>query len=124
MPATYVQRLTAYLAGGGVAPLLALFHEHAAVERYVHGEPPRVYRGIEQIEESLLRLPAIGGSFHIDDVHLEEDAVHARFSTRDFPFPMRGTYRFELTHDGQISRLYIAARYVPREQRTHGDDPP
>ena len=123
MPTTYVQRLTAYLAGGGVEPLLVLFHEDAVVERYVHGEPSRVYQGLEQIEESLLRLPPIGGSFHIDDVHLEEDAVHARFSTRGFPFPMRGTYRFELTFDGQISHLYIAARYVPRDKRTHGNDP-
>jgi hypothetical protein len=37
--------------------------------------------------------------------------VHARFCTRDFPYPLRGMYRFELTPHGQIAHLYIAARY-------------
>ena len=111
LPATYAQRLTDYLAGGTIEPLLSLFDEHAVVERYVYGEPPRTYCGIEQIEESLLRLPPTGGSFHITDVHIEEDAVHARFVTQDFPYPMRGMYRFELTPSGHISHLYVAARY-------------
>jgi hypothetical protein len=117
MPTVYAQRLTAYLAGGAIKPLLSLFDENAVVERYVYGEPPRTHQGIEQIEESLLRLPPIGGSFHITGVHVEEDAVHARFATRDFPFPMRGTYRFELTPSGKISRLYIAARYDSAARR-------
>ena len=111
LPTTYAQRLTDYLAGGTIEPLLSLFDERAIVERYVYGEPPRTYNGIEQIEESLLRLPPTGGSFHITDVHLEEDAVHARFVTHDFPYPLRGLYRFELTPSGHIARLYVAARY-------------
>ena len=111
LPETYAERLTAYLAGGTIEPLLALFDEHAVVERYVYGEPPRTYCGIEQIEESLLRVPPIGGAFHITDVHIEEDAVHARFVTRDFAYPMRGLYRFELTPGGRIARLYVAARF-------------
>jgi hypothetical protein len=111
VPTVYVQRLNAYLAGGAVQPLLMLFDEHATVERYVHGEPPRVYRGIEQIEESLLRLPPIGGTFQVIDVHIEEDAVHARFVTHDFPYPMRGMYRFEVSASNKIARLTVAARY-------------
>ena len=63
LPETYAQRLTAYLAGGRIEPLLSLFDEHAVVERYVYGEPPRIYCGIEQIEESLLRMPPIGTPF-------------------------------------------------------------
>jgi hypothetical protein len=117
VPALYARRMTDLLAGGAIQPLLSLFDEDAVVERYVYGEPPRVHRGIEQIEESLLRLPPIGGSFHITGVHIEDDAVHARFATRDFPFPMRGTYRFELTPTGKIARLYIAARYDSRAYR-------
>ena len=111
VPTVYVQRLNAYLAGGAVQPLLTLFDEHATVERYVHGEPPRMYRGIEQIEESLLRLPPIGGRFHVIDIHVEEDAVHARFLTQDFAYPMRGMYRFEVLPSGKIARLTVAARY-------------
>jgi hypothetical protein len=111
LPATYAERLTAYLGGGAIEPLLSLFDEHAVVERYVYGEPPRTYNGIEQIEESLLRLPPTGGSFRITDVHVEEDAVHARFVTQDFPYPLRGLYRFELALDGRIAHLYVAARY-------------
>jgi hypothetical protein len=111
VPTLYAQRMTDFLAGGAVQPLLSLFDQDAVVERYVYGEPPRIHHGIEQIEESLLRLPPIGGSFRITGVHVEQDAVHARFATRDFPFPMRGTYRFELTPSGKIARLYIAARY-------------
>jgi hypothetical protein len=117
VPALYTRRLTDFLAGGAIQPLLSLFDEHAVIERYVYGEPPRIYRGIEQIEESLLRLPPIGGSFHITGVHVEQDAVHARFATRDFPFPMRGTYRFELTPEGKIARLYTAARYDSRARK-------
>lgn len=111
VPTIYVQRLSAYLEGGTIHPLLTLFHEHAVVERYVYGEPPRVYNGIEQIAESLLRLPPTGGSFHVTDVYVEEDVVHARFFTREFPYPLRGMYRFELTPDGHIAHLYVAARY-------------
>jgi hypothetical protein len=118
VPVVYAERLTDLLAGGAAQPLLALFDENAVVERYVYGEPPRVHRGIEQIEESLHRLPPIGGSFHITGVHVEHDAVHARFATRDFPFPMRGTYRFELTPAGKIARLYIAARYDGTARKT------
>ncbi len=112
VPTVYAQRLTAYLAGGSLKPLLTLFAEDATVERYVHGEPPRTYCGIEQIEESLLRLPPIGGSFHVIDVRVQENVVHARFHTHDFPYPLRGMYRFELTPYGQIARLYIASRYA------------
>ena len=112
LPAIYVQRLTAYLAGGSVKPLLTLFAEDATVERYVHGEPPRTYCGIEQIEESLLRLPPTGGSFHVKGVRVEENVVHARFYTHNFPYPLRGMYRFELTPSGQIARLYTASRYA------------
>jgi hypothetical protein len=112
VPTIYVQRLNAYLAGATVRPLLKLFDEHAIVERYVYGEPRRVFSGVEQIEESLLRLPPIGGAFHVTDVHVEGDVVHARFHTRDFPFPLRGMYRFELNAKGRISRMYIAARYA------------
>jgi hypothetical protein len=116
VPTIYVQRLNAYLAGGTLGPLLTLFDENAVVERYVHGEPPRAYCGIEQIEESLLHLPPIGGSFHAIDVHVHEETVHARFFTRDFAYPMQGMYRFELTPSGQIARLYVAARYCGSTQ--------
>ena len=111
MPAAYAGRLTAYLSGEPIGPLLALFAEKARVERYIWGEPPRIYSGIEQIEESLLRLPPVGGSFHIRSIQVEDDAVHARFFTRDFPYPLSGMYRFELDESGRIARLYIAARY-------------
>ena len=111
MPAAYAERLTAYLAGGTPQPLLALFAENAVMERYVYGEQPRVYSGLEQIEESFLRLPPTGGSFHVYDVYVQEDTVHARFFTHNFPYPLRGMYRFELAPSGQITRLYIAARY-------------
>jgi hypothetical protein len=111
IPTIYVQRLNDYLAGGELAPLLALFDEHAVIERYVHGEASRVHAGIEQIEESLLHLPPTGGCFHVVDVRVEGEAVHARFYTRDFPYPLRGMYRFELTPRGQIAHLWIAARY-------------
>ena len=114
MPTIYTQRLTAYLAGGSPKPLLTLFAEDATVERYVYGEPPRTYCGIEQIEESLLRLPPIGGSFHVQSVHVQENVVHARFYTHDFPYPLRGMYRFELNPSGQISRLYTASRYASK----------
>jgi len=117
VPTIYVQRLNDYLAGGAVHPLLALFHEDATVERYVYGEPPRVYSGLEQIEESLLRLPPVGGTFHISDVHIEEDAIHARFFTRDFAYPLSGFYRFELTESGKIARLYTAARYSRKHKQ-------
>jgi hypothetical protein len=113
VPTLYAQRLTAYLSGGQLKPLLSLFEEDAVVERYVYGEPKRVYCGREQIEESLLRLPPIGGSFYVTGIHLEKDAVHARFATRDFAYPMCGTYRFELGPSGRITRLYVAARYAP-----------
>ena len=119
LPATYVQRLTEYLAGGSVKPLLTLFAEDATIERYVHGEPPRTYCGIEQIEESLLRLPPTGGSFHVERVRVEDNVVHARFYTHDFPYPLRGMYRFELGPSGQISLLTIASKYArPRSDRT------
>lgn len=111
VPATYARRLTAYLSGGPMAPLLALFAPHARVERYVFGEPPRVHCGIEQIEESLLRLPPVGGSFHVRGVRVEQGSVHARFFTRNFPYPMRGLYRFEINDCGQIVQLYISAKY-------------
>ena len=120
IPTVYVQRLNAYLQGDSFEPLLALYDEAAVVERYIYGEPPRVHAGIEQIEESLLRLPPIGGSFHVYDVRVEESTVHARFYTRDFPFPMRGMYRFELGADERIVRLYIAARY----HKTQRGQPP
>ena len=111
VPTIYVQRLNDYLAGGDLAPLLTLFDESAVVERYIHGEAPRAYAGIEQIEASLLRLPPTGGCFQVVDVRVEGRVVHARFCTRDFPYPLRGMYRFELTPHGQIAHLYIAARY-------------
>ena len=111
MPTSYVQHLNAYLAGGTLKPLLMLFDENAIVERYTYGEPPRVYCGIEQIEESLLRLPPVGGTFHVSGVYVQENTVHARFYTRDFVYPLRGMYRFELTPSGRIARLYSAARY-------------
>lgn len=116
IPALYVQRLTAYLAGGKLEPLLSLFVPHAVIERYIHGEPPRTMAGLEQIEESLLRLPPTGGSFHAHQIYVHKDTVHARFYTRDFPYPMRGLYRFELAPDGRIVRLYVAARYNNRPQ--------
>lgn len=116
VPTIYVQRLNDYLAGGDLAPLLALFGESAVIERYVHGEPPRVYAGIEQIEESLLHLPPTGGCFHVVDVRVEGQTVHARFRTRDFPYPLRGMYRFELAPNGRIVHLYIAARYSGSRQ--------
>jgi hypothetical protein len=111
VPTIYVQRLNNYLAGGDLAPLLMLFDESAVIERYVHGEPPRIYAGIEQIEESLLHLPPTGGCFRVVGVRIEGEAVHARFFTRGFPYPLRGMYRFELTSRGQIAHLWIAARY-------------
>ncbi|MBN1642317.1 MAG: hypothetical protein JXA09_13865 [Anaerolineae bacterium] len=117
IPTIYAQRLSAYLQGESLYPLLALFDEHAVIERYIYGEPPRKHVGIEQIEESLLRLPPIGGSFHVVDVHVDERTVHARFYTRGFAFPLRGMYRFELTPGGRIARLYIAARYHPEEEQ-------
>jgi hypothetical protein len=123
IPTVYAQRLSAYLEGDSLRPLLSLFDEHAIVERYIYGEPPRVHAGIEQIEESLLRLPPIGGSFHIADVHVDESTVHARFYTCGFPFPMRGMYRFELAPNGHIARLYIAARYHGTEQGPSPRDP-
>lgn len=123
VPIAYVQRLTAYLAGETVDPLLALFSESACIERYVLGEQPRVHCGLEQIEESLLRLPATGGSFHVADVRQEAAVVHARFFTRDFPYPLQGFYRFELTSSGQIARLYISARYSAAEQEGRRQDP-
>lgn len=116
IPACYVERLTDYINGGPVAPLLALFAQDARVERYVWGEPPRVYVGLEQIEESLLRLPAVGGAFCVTDVYVEGDAVHARFVTVDFAFPMRGTYRFDLNEAGQIVALYTSAAYNEQAQ--------
>jgi hypothetical protein len=116
VPTIYVQRLNDYLAGGDLAPLLTLFDESAVIERYIHGEPPRAYAGLEQIEASLLRLPPTGGCFQVTDVRVEGQVVHARFATRDFPYPMRGMYRFELTPRGRIAHLYIAARYCgPRQ---------
>lgn len=118
VPAIYVQRLNDYLAGGTVRPLLALFDKEATVERYVYGEPPRIYSGLEQIEESLLRLPPVGGTFHISKVHVEEDAIHARFYTRNFAYPLSGFYRFELTERGQIARLYTAARYSRKHRQS------
>ena len=116
VPTIYAQRLNDYLAGGDLAPLLTLFDEAAVIERYIHGEPPHASAGLEQIEASLLRLPPTGGRFQVFDVRVEGQTVHARFSTRDFPYPMRGMYRFELTPRGRIARLYIAARYSgPRQ---------
>jgi hypothetical protein len=111
IPTIYVQRLNDYLDGGDLAPLLTLFDGSAVVERYIHGEPPRAYAGLEQIEASLLHLPPTGGCFRVFDVRVEEQVVHARFYTRGFPYPLRGMYRFELTPRGQIAHLYIAARY-------------
>jgi hypothetical protein len=111
VPVAYVRHLNAYLAGGSPAPLLDLFADGARVERYVLGEPPRVYAGREQIEESLLRLPPTGGTFHVVDIRAEGEVVHARFYTRDFPYPLRGVYRFELDRAGAIARLYTSAKY-------------
>lgn len=111
LPTIYTQRLTEYLAGGEPGPLLSLFAENAVIERYIYGEPPRILSGIEQIEESLLRLPPTGGSFHAHEIYVQDDAVHARFYTRDFPYPLSGLYRFEPAPDGRIARLYVAARY-------------
>jgi len=111
IPVVYVRRLNAYLAGGPLPAMRDLFADDACIERYVLGEPPRVHCGIEQIEESFLRLPPIGGSFHVTDVRVEADTVHARFYTRDFPYPMRGVYRFELGPRGRIRHLYISAHY-------------
>jgi hypothetical protein len=113
VPVAYAQGLTERLAGHDPELLLELFTESAVVERYVLGEKPRSYSGLEQIEESLLRMPPIGGSFHVTDVRVEESTVHARFHTHDFPYPMRGLYRFELDASGRIIRLYISARYSP-----------
>ncbi|MBN1933640.1 MAG: hypothetical protein JW934_03190 [Anaerolineae bacterium] len=111
IPTQYAECLTDYLNGGAIEPLLALFAERARIERYVWSEPPRIYVGLEQIEESLLRLPAVGGAFHITDVQVEGNVVHAWFITEKFAFPMRGTYRFELNEVGQITELYISAAY-------------
>lgn len=112
IPVAYVRQLNRSLAGNQPLGLADLFADHACVERYVIGEPPRIHCGLEQIEESFLRLPPIGGSFHVTDVRAEESAVHARFFTRDFPYPMRGVYRFDLDAQGRIARLYISAKYT------------
>ena len=117
IPVTYVRRLTDYLGGHSIEQILELFAEDACVERYVWGEPPRRFCGIEQIEESFLRLPPVGGSFHIENTYVEQDAVHAWFFTQGFPYPLRGVYRFELDGAGQIVRLYIAAHYHPSSTR-------
>lgn len=111
IPAIYTERLNAYLAGGPLEPLLAMFADDACVERYVLGDPPRIFCGYEQIEESLLRLPAVGGVFHITAVQVEGCVVHAWFVTENFAYPLRGTYRFELNDEGQIARLYTSAAY-------------
>ena len=111
VPVLYVRHLTDRLAGRSPEPLIDLFAENAVVERYVLGEPKRVYVGLEQIEESLLRLPPTGGSFHVVNIRVEDNTVHARFYTRGFPYPMGGLYRFELDGSGRIVRLYISARY-------------
>jgi|GEM_PF-4638518 len=113
IPVQYVKCLNDYLNGGELAPLLALFAEHARIERYLWPEPPRVYVGLEQIEESLLRLPPVGGTFQITEIQLQGHTVHAWFVTQNFAFPMRGTYRFELNEAGQIVELYISATYTP-----------
>lgn len=113
IPFEYVERLNACLVGGDLAPLLALFAEHARVERYLWNEPPRVYVGLEQIEESMLRLPPVGGTFQITHVEVQGHTVHAWFITQNFAFPMRGTYRFELNQDGKIVALYVSAAYNP-----------
>ena len=111
IPTAYAEHLNAYLSGGSVEPLLAMFADDACVERYVLGEPPRVFCGHEQIEESLLRLPAVGGTFHITGVQTEGSVVHAWFVTENFAYPLRGTYRFELDDEGKIARLYTSAAY-------------
>jgi hypothetical protein len=113
VPIIYARRLNRWLSGEPLGALDDLFAESARIERYVLGEPPRVYSGLEQIEESILRLPPIGGTFHITDVRVENNTVHARFHTRNFPYPMRGLYRFDLDPSGHIARLYISARYSP-----------
>ncbi|MBN1579983.1 MAG: hypothetical protein JXA89_04720 [Anaerolineae bacterium] len=111
VPTLYADLLTAYLNGGALDPLLALFDDHARVERYIWGETPRLYCGLEQIEESFLRLPAVGGTFHITDVQVEGDIVHAWFVTEQFAYPLQGTYRFELNDQSKIVRLYTSAAY-------------
>jgi len=107
----YARYLTDYLAGGPLEPLLTLFCPDACVERYVYGELPRRHCGLEQIEESLIRLPPVGGSFQIQGVRREGETVHAWFYTRDFPYPLRGRFRFDLDGEGRIVNLYIAAKY-------------
>ena len=111
VPVAYVERLNQHLSGHPLDCLSDLFAPGARVERYLLGEQPRVYYGIEQIEEMFLRLPPVGGSFQVTDVQVEADTIHARFHTRDFPYPMRGTYRFELDSSGRVARLYISACY-------------
>ena len=111
VPTLYADLLTAYLNGGALEPLLLLFDDAARVERYVWGEVPRIFCGLEQIEESFLRLPAVGGTFHITDVQIEGQVVHAWFVTEQFAYPLRGLYRFELTEEGKIVRLYTSAAY-------------
>ena len=112
IPLAYVRLLNHSLAGSAPESLDDLFAPNACVERYVFGEPPRVHCGLEQIEESLVRLPPIGGSFHVADVRADGTTVHARFFTRDFAYPMRGIYRFELDAQGRVARLYISAKYT------------
>ena len=111
VPTLYADLLTAYLNGGSIEPLLALFDDTARVERYVWGEAPHVYCGFEQIEESCLRLSAIGGIFRITDVQAEGNVIHAWFVTEYFDYPLRGTYRFELNDQSKIVRLYTSAAY-------------
>jgi hypothetical protein len=111
VPTLYADLLTAYLNGGMIEPLLSLFDDTARVERYVWGEAPRIYCGFEQIEESFLRLPAVGGTFRITDVQVEGNVIHAWFVTERFAYPLRGTYRFELNDQAKIVRLYTSAAY-------------
>jgi len=116
IPTAYAEHLNAYLSGGSVEPLLAMFADDACVERYVLGEPPRVFCGHEQIEESLLRLPAVGGAFHISDVQVEGRVVHAWFITENFAYPLRGTYRFHYrTLLGKTIQFQHLKRYWNRD---------
>jgi hypothetical protein len=112
IPVKYVRQLNRRLAGEPPLGLTDLFADNACVERYVFGEPTRIHCGLEQIEESCLRLPPIGGTFHVTDVRDDGSTVHARFFTRDFPYPMRGVYRFDLDDWGRIVRLYVSAKYT------------
>lgn len=111
VPTLYADLLTGYLNGGALEPLLSLFDDAARVERYVWGEAPRTFCGLEQIEESFLRLPAVGGMFRITGVQVEEQVVHAWFVTERFAYPLQGMYRFELNEQGKIVRLYTSAAY-------------